>query len=135
MPAATTEWIHKNENPVWCANVFTLEKDMRVDEVATRFSMFNEVPVTGFTVTFDIYRLNDGASVPDDGELLTSCTREFKNWGYHRVALDTPVYSKAGDRLAVVVRQRHNYDDGSAKYVATAQESLKYRDNPLLLQY
>ena len=132
MPAATTEWIHKNENPVWCANVFTLEKDMRVDEVATRFSMFNEVPVTGFTVTFDIYRLNDGASVPDDGELLTSCTREFKNWGYHRVALDTPVYSKAGDRLAVVVRQRHNYDDGSAKYVATAQESLKYRDNPLL---
>ena len=79
--------------------------------------MDDDVPLTGFTVAFDIYRLNDGASAPDDGELLASCTREFKNFGYHRVALDAPVYSKAGDRLAVVVRQSHNYEDGSVKYI------------------
>ena len=131
MPAATAEWVKKNETPIWCANVFTLEKDMRIDEVATRFTMDDEVPLTGFTVTFDIYRLSDGAAAPDDGELLASCTREFKNFGYHRVALDAPVYSKTGDRLAVIVRQRHNYGDGTAKYVATAQVSLDYYSNPL----
>ena len=132
MPAATDEWEHKSKRPIWCANVFTLDKDMRIDEVATRFSMDDEVPLTGFTVTFDIYRLGDGAETPDDGELLTSCTREFKNFGYHRVALDAPVYARAGDRLAVVVQHRHNYKDGSAKYVATAQECLRYRSDPLL---
>ena len=131
MPASADEWQHKSEKPVSCANVFTLEKDMRIDEVATRFSMEDEVPVTGFTVTFDIYRLRDGAVAPDDGELLATCTREFKNFGYHRVALDAPVYTRAGDRLAIVVRQRHTYGDGSTKYVVSAQESLRYRSNPL----
>ena len=131
MPASADEWVHKSDTPMWCANVFNLERDMRIDEVATRFSMDDDVPLTGFTVAFDIYRLNDGASAPDDGELLASCTREFKNFGYHRVALDAPVYSKAGDRLAVVVRQSHNYEDGSVKYIATAQESLDYKSNPL----
>ena len=121
MPASADEWQHKSEKPVSCANVFTLEKDMRIDEVATRFSMDDEVPVTGFTVTFDIYRLRDGAVAPDDGELLATCTREFKNFGYHRVALDAPVYTRAGDRLAIVVRQRHTYRDGSTKYVVSAQ--------------
>ena len=129
-PASTDEWIVKDEIPIWCANVFTLDKDMRIDEVATRFSMPNEVPLTGFTVTFEIYRLNDGASAPDDGELLTSCTREFRNYGYHRVALDTPVYSRAGDRLAVVTQHRHDYEDGSKKYCASAQVSIDYESNP-----
>ena len=131
MPASADEWQHKSEKPVSCANVFTLEKDMRIDEVATRFSMEDEVPVTGFTVTFDIYRLRDGAVAPDDGELLATCTRDFKYFGYHRVALDAPVYTRAGDRLAIVVRQRHTYGDGSTKYVVSAQESLRYRSNPL----
>ena len=130
MPAAASEWIHKDENPVWCANVFTLDKDMRIDEVATRFATGFEVPLTGFTITFDIYRLRDGATAPEDGELLASCTREVSSSGYHRVALDNPVYSKAGDRLAVVVSHRHDYEDGSAKYFATSQISLSYRENP-----
>ena len=129
-PASTDEWVVKDEIPIWCANVFTLDKDMRIDEVATRFAMDKEVPLTGFTVTFDIYRLNDGASAPDDGELLTSCTREFRNYGYHRVALDTPVYSRAGDRLAVVTQHRHDYEDGSKKYCARAQVSIDYESNP-----
>lgn len=75
----------------------------RIDEVATRFALRRDVPLTGFTVTFDIYRLDDGAETPDDGELLASCTGEFDNFGYHRVALDAPVYGKAGERLSVVV--------------------------------
>ena len=130
MPAAASEWIHKDKNPVWCANVFTLDKDMRIDEVATRFATGFEVPLTGFTITFDIYRLRDGATAPEDGELLASCTREVSSSGYHRVALYNPVYSKAGDRLAVVVSHRHDYEDGSAKYFATSQISLSYRENP-----
>ena len=130
MPAATDEWVYKDENPIWTANVFTLDQDMRIDEVATRFATGYEVPLTGFTLTFDIYRLRDGASAPDDGELLASCTREVNSSGYHRVALDAPVYSRAGDRLAVVVRQRHNYEDGSEKYFMSVQQSLDYKSNP-----
>ena len=132
MPASADEWTHKSETPIWCANVFTLEKDMRIDEVATRFSMADDVPLTGFTVIFDIYRLNSSAAAPDDGELIASCTREFSNLGYHRVELDAPVYSKAGDRLAVVVRQRHDYEDGSVKYVASSQASSDYKSDPQL---
>ncbi len=56
MPASSDDWSQKSNTPIWCANVFTLDKDMRIDEVATRFSMNEDVPLTGFTVIFDIYR-------------------------------------------------------------------------------
>lgn len=126
MPANKVEWVNTNDAPMWEANVFTLDKDMRIDEVATRVTMVDNAPITGFVVNFDLYKLNDSATTPDDGEHLSSCTRVFKNEGYHRTALDKPVYLKKGDRLGIVVQQSHTYDDGSQKYCVSAQETIGY---------
>ena len=130
MPASAAEWRNNNTSPMQEANVFTLDKDMRIDEVATRIRMTDNAPISGFSVTFDLYRLREGAVNPDDGEHLANCTRYFKNEGYHRTYLDSPVYLKAGDRLGVVVQQSHTFDDGTTKYCVSAQEAIDYRENP-----
>lgn len=132
LPACTTEWFHEDDSPIWEANVFAIQKDMRVDEVATRIKMTTQAPITGFSVIFELYRLRDGATTPDDGELLATCTREFEHEGYHRASLDSPVYLKAGERLGIVVHKSHSFDDGSAKYCMSAQESIAYKSSSLL---
>ncbi|MEE1159375.1 MAG: S-layer homology domain-containing protein [Atopobiaceae bacterium] len=128
LPASYAEWFHADDRPEWEANVFTLDKDMRIDEVATRIRMSDKVPVQGFTCTFDLYRLRNGATRPDDGEHLATCTREFETQGYHRAKLDAPVYLKAGDRLGIVVQQSHTFADGTARYCIDAQETDGYRE-------
>ena len=128
MPASVVEWSHTDENPMWEANIFTLDKDMRIDEVATRIRMSESVPVTGFTVRFDLYRLREGAAEPDDGELISTAVRTFENQGYHRTSLDAPVYLKAGDRLGIVVQQTHICGNGTTVYGAEAQEADSYRN-------
>lgn len=128
LPASVAEWSHMDDKLMWEANVFTLEKDMRIDEVATRIRMSDKVPLEGFTCKFELYKLHDGATNPDDGELLTTCTREFERQGYHRTALDAPVYLRAGDRLGIVVQQSHIFDDNTTMYCASAQEADGYRE-------
>ena len=130
LPASAAEWRNNNTSPMWEANVFTLDQALRIDEVATRIRMTDLAPLSGFTCTFELYKLNDGAVRPDDGELLATCTRTFQNEGYHRAALDAPVYLKAGDRLGVVVQQSHTFEDGVTKYCVSAQETIGYRENP-----
>lgn len=130
LPASAAEWRNTGTTPMWEANVFTLDKDMRIEALATRIRMSDMAPLSGFSVTFDLYKLSEGATTPDDGEHLATCTREFENEGYHRVALDAPVYLKAGDRLGVVVQQAHTFGDGTTKYCVSAQETIGYRENP-----
>ena len=127
LPASVAEFFHVDENPMWEANIFTLEKDMRIDEVATRLRISNKAPLQNFTCTFDLYKLRDGATKPDDGTLVSTLTRTFQNQGYHRVALDAPVYLKKGDRLGIVVQHVHVAEDGVTLYGIEAQECDKYR--------
>ena len=130
LPASAAEWRNNGTSPMWEANVFTLDKDMRIDEVGTRIRMSDCAPLSGFTVKYDLYKLNEDAAAPDDGELIATCTREYQNEGYHRSALDAPVYLKAGDRLSVVVQQSHTFENGVTKYCVSAQETIGYRENP-----
>ena len=130
LPASVAEYFHEDENPSWEGNVFTLEKDMRIDEVATRIRLTDEAPIQGFTCTFDLYKLREGAARPDDGTLVSTVTRTFQNQGYHRTALDAPIYLKAGDRLGIVVQQAHVADDGITLYGFEAQECDNYRAIP-----
>ena len=127
LPASVVECAHTDEHPTWEANVFTLEKDMRIDEVATRLRISTKAPLQGFTCTFNLYKLHDDATKPDDGTLVSTLTRTFQNQGYHRVALDAPIYLKAGDRLGIVVQQTHLADDGVTLYGFDAQECDGYR--------
>ena len=129
LPASVGEWFHMDEKPMWEANIFTLEKDMRIEEVATRIRMDDDLPITGgFTCEFALYKLNEGATKPDDGELVATATRTFENQGYHRTALDAPVYLNTGDRLGIVVRQSRSFDDGITRYSVDAHESDGYRE-------
>lgn len=130
LPASAAEWRNNNTSPMWEANIFTLEKDMRLDEVATRIKMTGEAPLSGYDVTFDLYKLNKGAKRPDDGKHLATCTHTFEIQGYHRAPLDKPVFLKAGDRLGIVVQQSHTFADGTTKYCVSAQETIGYRENP-----
>ena len=130
MPASAAEWRNTTTAPMWEANTFKLEEDMRLDAVSTRIRMSDMAPLSGFDVTFDLYKLKEGATRPDDGEHLATCTRSFANEGYHRANLDAPVYLKAGDRLGVVVQQSHTFGDGITKYCVSAQEAISYRENP-----
>ena len=128
LPASVAEFGHADEQPSWEANVFTLEKDMRIDEVATRLRISDRAPLQSFTCTFNLYKLHDDATKPDDGTLLSTLTRTFQNQGYHRVALDAPIYLKAGDRLGIVVQQTYLADDGVTLYGIEAQECDGYRE-------
>ena len=130
LPASAAEWRNTTTAPMWEANTFKLEEDMRLDAVSTRIRMSDMAPLSGFDVTFDLYKLKKGATRPDDGEHLATCTRSFANEGYHRANLDAPVYLKAGDRLGVVVQQSHTFGDGITKYCVSAQEAISYRENP-----
>ncbi len=129
LPASVAEWFHIDEKPEWEANIFTLEKDMRIEEVATRIRMDDKLPFTGgFTCEFNLYKLHEGATRPDDGELVATATRVFETQGYHRTALDAPVSLNAGDRLGIVVQQSRTFDDGITRYSVDAQEADWYRE-------
>ena len=125
-PASNSEWMNNSENPMWEANIFTLDKDICITDVGTRIRMTKNVPLSEFTVTFDLYKLRESAVTPDDGEHIASCTRQFTGEGYHRAALDEPVYLKAGDRLGVTVQQSHTFDDGAVRYCVSTQEAISY---------
>ena len=130
LPASITEWRHIDESPMWEANIFELDKDMRIDEVAARIRMEEDAPFTGYDVTFEIYKLNEGAEKPDDGELLESVSRHFDSEGYHRTELDYPLYLKKGDRIGIAVQKSITFDDGSTSYMVSAQETLVKRRIP-----
>ena len=131
LPASVGEWDPSDDSPMWEANIYTLKEDMRIDAVATRIRMTKHAPISGFLCSFELYKLRDGAERPDDGELIATVTRMFDSQGYHRAALDAPVYLEAGDRLGVVVQQSHTYDDGTTRYCISAQETDKYRKYPV----
>ena len=130
LPASAAEWRNNTTAPSWEANVFTLDEDMRIDAVATRIRMTDMAPLSGFDVTYDLYKLNDGAKRPDDGKHLATLSSSYDVEGYHRSKLDAPVYLKAGDRLGIVVQQSHTFGDGVTKYCVSAQETIGYRENP-----
>ena len=135
IPASITEWRHIDESPMWEANIFELDKDMRIDEVAARIRMEEDAPFTGYDVTFEIYKLREGAEKPDDGELLESVSRHFDSEGYHRTELDYPLYLKKGDRIGIAVQKSITFDDGSTSYMVSAQETLVKRRIPIAPVY
>lgn len=130
LPASAAEWRNNSTSPMWEANVFTLDEDMRIDAVATRIRMTDMAPLSKFDVTYDLYKLSDGTTRPDDGTHLATLTATYDVEGYHRSKLDSPVYLKAGDRLGIVVQQSHTFGDGVTKYCVSAQEAIGYRENP-----
>ena len=81
------------------ANIFTVDQTSDVTAVSC------ETLSGGTTVTYDIYRLNDGYTSPTDGALIGSLTRTYPYAGFHRETInsgaDTPL--KTGSSVSIVV--------------------------------
>ena len=54
------------------------------------------------TVSYKVYKLNDGATGPTDGTLVADGERTIEFAGYHTIDLDEQVDLQAGERFSVV---------------------------------
>ncbi len=86
------------------ANVFTAEDGQRLTSLSC------ETAQPGTTVTYEVYRLADGATDPTDGELLTRFEASYEYGGYHLEKIPAQDRGKMGfakgDRFSVVVTMR-----------------------------
>lgn len=115
LPATRHYQIQDSESPVGMANVFTAE----ADQVVRALSCETTVPNT--TVTYRLYRLADGASAPDEGELVAELQRTYEYGGFHKedIAADRQLALAQGERFAVTVTQSYEAG-GQARFVLSA---------------
>ena len=99
-----------SEDLVSSANVFEAPEDLMVRSVST------DVPDAGMRVTFALYRLEDAATEPTEGELVFRTTKDFDLAGYPRLDVDEDIAFKKGERLAVVSSASSVGDDGKRVY-------------------
>lgn len=94
----TTE-VHKLvfDKPSSVANVFTAPERMNVTAVSC------ETATPGTTATYEIYVLNEGASIPSDGVQVANFQKTYEYGGYHREELSQPFLIDEGQRYSVVV--------------------------------
>ena len=83
------------------ANVFTADATTNIREIGVQPADDQT------TVTYEIYLLNEGATDPTDGVLLTSGSEHFEYSGYHRIKTDKVCIIPEGFRYSVVVTQEH----------------------------
>ncbi len=79
------------------ANVYEMVEPSVLRSVSVQTRSFDT------DVTFEIYRLNDGAKNPDDGELVWTTTEHYPYGGLHRVEVDDPIMVSKGEKLGVVI--------------------------------
>lgn len=91
----------KEKDVIKTANVFTnvSGKDLRLYGVSTKTASSRA------RVQYSIYRLNEGAVLPEDGELLDTIWAFHEYAGFHRESLDGDITVKPNDRIAIVVTE------------------------------
>ena len=115
MPAASgLLQVPPTEDVMSTANVFTADRDVQLKSVSTR------TPETNMRVTFAIYKLNDDAANPTDGDLLYRTSQNFEYGGFHRLDVDRPLTFKEGDKFSVVSTASTISDEGNRMYSFSA---------------
>ena len=91
-----------SDSKISVANIFTAEDD----QVVTTLTCETSAPNT--TVTYELYRLNDGYTSPTDGEKAAEVTVAYEYGGFHRLELseNQQLALPAGASFSVVVTQR-----------------------------
>lgn len=86
----------------YSANIFTAQQSQTVKAVGFYTDHYKETtePVT-YTAT--IYKLNEGATTPVDGTLMSTTSGVEYCDGYHTAELATPVAIDEGERFSVVI--------------------------------
>ena len=85
------------EDEVNMASVFTAENNCAVRFIGV------ETTSAESDVEYKVYKLNDDASSPVDGELFAQQTEHFACAGYHMVDIGRALSLRAGDKYSVVV--------------------------------
>ncbi|MDO4961471.1 MAG: C1 family peptidase [Eubacteriales bacterium] len=106
------------------ANIYPVERDMSIRDISCYTTQEKTV------VRYDIYRLNEGAVTPEDGELLYSDCDAYDYAGYHRIKLPEPVDVNAGDRIGVVQTECKLYQDGKIFYETDMPVAYNDEDDP-----
>ena len=78
------------------ANVFTANSHEKLAAVSVMSVNPNS------TVSYKVYKLNDGATGPTDGTLVAEGERTIEFAGYHTIDLDEQIDLQAGERFSVV---------------------------------
>lgn len=105
------------EQPVYAANIFTVEEDSVLQYVSAMTGDLNS------SVTVSVYLLPEDAVQPTDGKLLESTTQQFQFAGYHRIELEEKQALPAGSRIGIVILERVPTADG-VRYSLTNTSSL-----------
>ncbi len=98
------------------ANVFTAEQDQYLTAVSTVISTENPT-----TAKYQIYRLNENAKNPSDGELISEFESAYSAIGYYTEKLPEKQLIKKGQKYSVVITNK----DDSCYYVSFAIDSGK----------
>lgn len=99
MPVSALEGL-SDPIPQLMSNIF----DVRYDEDLRAVSVETVYPDT--EVTYRVYKLNEGAVLPTDGELKKEVTETYDYAGFHRTNFNEPVRFAEGDRYSIVVSQK-----------------------------
>ena len=111
----------RDVNVLRTANVFTntTDKEVAVYGVSTKTASPRA------RVEYAMYRLNDDAKNPEDGEYLGKRLAYYDYAGFHREALvKGEIRLQPGERIAVVVTETVTDNDGVKQYEFTANQSL-----------
>jgi hypothetical protein len=126
MPCTVIDLPDTQSDMTKTANVFVNEEgvDQEMLAVATRTAN------AGDEVTYRVYLLAEGATSPEDGELVATQTATYDYRGFHREKLDTPVTIKNGQRFSIVVMEKGKDESGADQYsyATVCSNSKKYAE-------
>ena len=118
----TTE---QSESIIKTANVFDNDSgiDMSLHAVSTKSAHPDA------RVKYSIYKLNENASDPEDGTLLSTKAAYYKYAGFHREKLDDSITVKAGEKIGIVAEE-YVIEDGVKlyEYAVNAAPTKKYSE-------
>lgn len=87
-----------SETEMKYANVFTAEQDQYLTEISTLIA-----PESPSQATYQVYRLNENAKNPTDGELISEFEGEYYFTGYYTEKLPEKQLIKKGEKYSIVI--------------------------------
>lgn len=111
-------------NEASTANVFVADSDTELAAVSA-VTLRPEA-----SVEVEVYTLDEGATAPDDGRLVSRAEEAFDYCGYHTVELDEPVDLVAGERFAVVETVKVLWQGGEGGEDAESAYQVYFENAP-----
>ena len=110
----------QEKNVIRTANVFenTSEKELHLYAVSTKAAGPRA------RVRYNVYRLNENAETPEDGELVESVWAFYEYAGFHREKLNGLTTFKPGERFSIVVTESTIDKNGEELYEYSTNQAL-----------